>query len=278
MDDSDSPITPFEAQPQPGLRLAGEVEGAGPPLVLLHGLTATRRYVLQGSRMLARRGGRQLVSYDARGHGASAPAPAAEAYGYPDLVADLEAVLDARGLERVAIAGSSMGAATAMAFALAHPGRVEAMVQVTPAYDGAPQDDPAGWDALATALERGDIDAFVRLSGADRVPEPFRGPAVLATRQRLERHDHPAAVADALRAVPRSAAFEGLERLAEVEVPVLVVGSRDHTDPGHPLSVSEEYARRLPRATLVVEGEGESPLAWRGAALSRAIAGFLDQL
>ncbi len=274
----DAEIRAFEATPLPGPRLVGELDGAGPPLVLLHGLTATRRYVLQGSRWLARRGGRQLVSYDARGHGRSAPAPDPAAYGYPDLVGDLEAVLDERGLERVALAGSSMGAATAMAFALAHPGRVEAMVQITPAYAGAPEADPAGWDALAAALERGDLDAFVRLSGADRVPEPFREPAVLATRQRLERHDRPEAVADALRAVPRSAAFDGLERLAEVDVPVLVVGSRDETDPGHPLAVAREYERRLPRGSLLVEDEGDSPLAWRGAALSRAIAGFLDQL
>jgi hypothetical protein len=57
-----------------------------------------------------------------------------------------------------------------------------------------------------------------------------------------------------------------------------VIGSRDETDPGHPLAVAQEYARRLPHAALIVEDEGESPLAWRGAALSRAIAGFLDQL
>ena len=61
-------------------------------------------------------------------------------------------------------------------------------------------------------------------------------------------------------------------------MPVLVVGSRDETDPGHPLAVAEEYARRLPRAELVVEEAGEAPLAWRGAQLSRAIADFLDQV
>ena len=35
--------------------LAGEVAGEGPPLVLLHGLTATRRNVVQGSRALLAR-------------------------------------------------------------------------------------------------------------------------------------------------------------------------------------------------------------------------------
>ena len=82
-------------------------------------------------------------------------------------------------------------------------------------------------------------------------------------------------MADALRVVPRSAAFDGLDGLNELDIPVLVVGSRDETDPGHPLTVAQEYARRLPRAKLVVEDEGESPLAWRGAQLSREIADFL---
>src|SRR5439155_4385160 len=76
-----------------GCRLAGESIGAGSPVVLLHGITATRRYVVHGSKALARAGYRQL-SYDARGHGASDPAPAGSGYTYPELVGDLEAVLD----------------------------------------------------------------------------------------------------------------------------------------------------------------------------------------
>ena len=54
-------------------------------------------------------------------------------------------------------------------------------------------------------------------------------------------------------------------------MPALVVGSRDESDPTHPLAVAEEYARRLPQRELVVEDQGEPPLAWQGAQLSRAI-------
>ena len=136
--------------------LEGECLGDGTPLVLLHGLSATRRNVVQGSRHLAKRGYR-LISYDARGHGASAPA---QSYGYPKLVGDLEAVLDHLELERAALVGSSMGAATAMAFALEHSERVPALVQITPAYAGGP-DREARWDRLAAELERGGIEAFV---------------------------------------------------------------------------------------------------------------------
>ena len=89
--------------------------------------------------------------------------------------------------------------------------------------------------------------------------------------QRLARHEHPQAVADALRGIPRSAAFDGMGALERIAVPTIVVGSRDDVDPDHPLAVAEEYARRIPGARLVVEEPGESPLAWRGGALTKEI-------
>ena len=271
-------ITPFETAAAAGSALRGEIDGEGYDVVLLHGLTATRRNVVQGSRLLAR-GGARLISYDARGHGQSDPAPDPAGYDYADLAADLGAVLRALEIERPVLVGSSMGAATAMAFALADPTAVSALVQITPAYAAEPRARELDhWDALAEALDRGDLDGFVDRSGANDLPERFRGAARLATRQRLERHRNLAAVADALRVVPRSAAFDGLDRLATLDVPVLVIGSRDDSDPGHPLAVAQEYARRLPRAELIVEEPGKAPLAWQGAQLSRAIAAFLDQL
>ncbi len=272
------PPHPFSCSPVLGLDLDGEVEGDGGALVLLHGLTATRRYVLQGSRALAKAGYR-VAGYDARGHGSSSPAPGG-AYEYADLVRDLEAVLDALGIDRCVLAGSSMGAATAMAFALEAPDRVRALVQITPAYAGAPYEDAeslAGWDARADALEAGDVDRFVTLAGADDVPERFREAARLAVRQRIERHDDLRAVAAATRSIPRSAAFHSLDSLNDLDVPVLVVGSRDDTDAQHPLAIAEDYADRLPRGELVVEDEGAPPLAWQGAKLSRAIAAFLER-
>src|SRR3954468_3088135 len=103
-----------------GTALRGEEIGAGAPVVLLHGLTATRRYVVMGSKQLPKRGLR-AISYDARGHGESDPAPDHGAYDYADLAEDLASLLDELGLERAALAGASMGAHTGMAFALAHP-------------------------------------------------------------------------------------------------------------------------------------------------------------
>jgi 3-oxoadipate enol-lactonase len=255
--------------------LSGEAAGDGRPIVLLHGLSATRRSVVQGSRQLIRRGYR-LIAYDARGHGASSPPSDPAAYEYADLVADLERVLEQRALERPVLVGSSMGAATATAFALAHPERVPALVQVTPAYTGdrTTRVRPEVWARLADALEDG-VDSFVDAAVPNDIPERWREVAREATRQRMDRHVHPEAVADALRVVPFSNAFDGLERLETIEIPTLVVGSRDEPDGLHPLDIARQYAERLPRAELLVEDEGETPIAWRGARLSHAIGDFL---
>src|SRR3954462_15374373 len=82
----------FSLDTPTGVSLSGERIGAGVPLILLHGLTATRRYVLMGSRYRAR-AGTELVAFDARGHGASSPAPGRDAYEYADMVRDLYLVV-----------------------------------------------------------------------------------------------------------------------------------------------------------------------------------------
>jgi pimeloyl-ACP methyl ester carboxylesterase len=263
-----------------GVTLAGEESGAGPAIVLLHGLTATRRYVVMGSRTLERSGHR-VVAYDARGHGRSRPAPTPDAYGYELLAADLRAVLDAAGVQRALLAGASMGAHTAVRFALEHPERVAALAIITPAFDpAAPRDaaDLARWDALARGLREGGVEGFVRAYDLEKVPEPLRATVETVLRQRLAGHEHPGAVADALEVVPRSRPFERIEQLAGIHMPTVVVASRDEADPGHPLAVGETYARTIPGARLVVEEAGagghpiRSPIAWQGGQLSRVLA------
>lgn len=266
---------PFETT-RGGVTLRGEVAGEGPDVLLLHGLTATRRYVVHGSRVLERAGLR-VAAFDARGHGDASPAPAPEAYSYREMVQDALAVLDDLGMERAMLVGQSMGAATAVALALAAPERVTALGLVTPAHLGRPSADLDRWDRLATGLERGGVDGFLAAIEPLDVPERYREPVRATIRQRLERHRDPEAVADALRNVPRTRAFDGLEPLGRLAVPTLVVGSRDEIDGGHPLAVAEEWASRIPGARLVVEEQGESPLAWRGGRLSEALVGLADR-
>ncbi len=258
------------------LVLSGTDAGEGSPIALLHGLTATRRYVVMGSRTLERSGYR-VLSYDARGHGRSSPAPDG-AYGYDRLSGDLAALLEEGGVTRAVLAGASMGAHTALAFALAHPERVAGLVLITPSYD--PAAAAAGrelerWDALARGLREGGVDGFVDAYELEGLPEAWRSTVETVLRQRISAHEHPEAVADALEAVPRSRPFATFEELASIDAPTVVVGSRDAADPGHPLAVAESYERTIPGARLVVEAAGppqRSPIAWQGGQLSNVIA------
>ena len=257
-----------------GVTLRGDDDGQGPAILLLHGLTATRRYVVHGSTALERDGYR-VIAYDSRGHGESSPAPAPDDYRYDQLADDAVRVLDDRGVARAALVGMSMGAAVAAAVALGHPDRVQALVAVTPAHLGVPAREPARWDRLAQGLEDGGPDGFVQAYGDPGVDPSSLRLIHTVMRQRLSRHAHPDAVADALRCTPRGAAFHGEQALAGITCPALVVGSRDRLDPEHPLRTAERWAEVIPGATLMVEDDAESPLAWRGGSLSRAIAGFL---
>jgi pimeloyl-ACP methyl ester carboxylesterase len=218
-----------------------------------------------------------VVAYDARGHGESGAPEDSSAYEYSDLAADLAGVLDDLDIERAVLAGSSMGAATAIRFALDSPDRVAALVQITPAYDGErDEEDLADWEKLADGLESGGVDGFMEAYDP-AIKGDFRDTVLKFTRQRLERHRDPQAVADALRVVPASHAFDGLEALQSIEAPALVVASRDDADPGHPCKVAEAYSEYLPNAELLIEDEGKSPIAWQGAQLSGAIADFLER-
>jgi pimeloyl-ACP methyl ester carboxylesterase len=265
-----------------GVTLTAEDAGEGVPVVLLHGLTATRRYVVMGSRTLERSGHR-VIAYDARGHGASTPAPDRLAYGYELLADDLEALLDALEIERAVLAGASMGAHTAVRLALTRPARIAALALITPSFDPSlPRDDGelGRWDALAQGLRADGVEGFVRAYDLDAVPEPWRATVEKVLRQRLGAHEHPLAVADALEVVPRSRPFERLDELEAIAAPTVVIASRDEADPGHPLAVAERYAEAIAAATLVVEDRGppaRSPIAWQGGQLSRVIAALAER-
>ncbi len=278
-----SPLEPraFTVHGAPGVALAGEELGdPGAPAVLLaHGLTATRRYVVHGSRLLPRRGFR-LISYDARGHGESEPAPPDGGYSYDELAADLAAMIGSRAGEgSLVLAGHSMGAHTIAAHALRAPERITGVVLIGPSVIGQPPspESLAYWDSLADGLERGGVDGFVAALDRDLDPA-WREVTLRFTRERIAAHRHPEAVVRALREVPRSRPFDGLESLRSLDLPTLVVASHDHADPGHPYAVAEAWAESLPNARLISEEEGQSPLAWQGGRLSREIAAFCEQL
>ena len=261
-------------------RLRGETIGEGAPVVLLHGITATRRQVVHGSNVLARDGYR-MVQYDARGHGESEPAPDGTGYGSPQNVTDLRLVIEELVGDRpFVLGGSSMGSHTAVAYALESPEQIAGLVVIGPAFAG-PITDPderervlGRWDALADGLEQGGVEGFLEVMDRQGLDPGWRETILRFTRERMETHRYPDAVAEAMREVPRSPPFESMDELEFVDLPALVVASHDIADPGHPYAMAEAYAARLPRARMISEAEGESPLAWQGGRLSREIAAF----
>ncbi len=151
------------------------------------------------------------------------------------------------------------------------------LVVVTPAFEPDGDDEEARlerWDRLSAGLRDGGVEGFVEAYGEPKVPEQWRETVFKVLRQRLSQHDHPEALADALRAVPRSRPFESWDELAELDLPAVVVASRDEADPEHPYAVGERYAEAIPGAELVSEEPGSSPMAWQGSRLSKVIAGL----
>ncbi len=266
---------PFEVSDE-GRVIRGETQGEGPDIFLAHGLSAARTYVVHGSKVLPRAGYR-LHTYDARGHGESDPAAT---YEYAALAHDLGLVVDERGNSGpVVLGGHSMGCHTAVAFALSRPERVAALILAGPVYTGQETDQELDrWDERADALERGGPAEFARVIGERVTAAPeIKETIVRLAERRATLHRHPEAVAEALRQVPRSKPFGPFSDLSEIDVPVLVVGSHDEADDGHPYAVAEAYSSAFTRAEMISEEQGESPLSWQGGRLSREISGFLEK-
>ena len=204
-----------------------------------------------GSKALER-GGHRVIAYDARGHGASSPAPGPDAYGYEVLAADLGAVLDDRGVERARARRRLDGRPHGRALR-ARPRRPRrpASSLVTPAFD--PDDrrtrraSRAGtrWPRACARRRRRVRRGLRRPEGS---PEQWRDTIGAVLRQRLAAHEHPARVADALRAVPRSRPFESWDELAELDA------SRRSSSPAAtrptraPYAIGERYAEAIPGA------------------------------
>lgn len=254
-------------------RLFVTVDGRGPVLLLAHGFGGSARNFNPQVRALRDRV--CVVRYDARGHGRSAAPRDAAAYSPEAFVDDLRAVLDATGAESAVVGGLSMGAATALRFALAEPARVRGLLLA--AYPAAP-DDPAGFAAVALrfadAIEREGLEA----AGERFVWGPQAGldaaAAALVRRGFLEHPPH--GLAHVLRGVlARQPTLDALApALGRLERPVLVVvGARDRGS----RAPSERLARLLPRARLVVVPEaGHVVNLQRPEAFNAAVRQWLE--
>lgn len=138
-----------------------ETVGAGRPLVLLHGWGCDRSWWTEPGYVDALRRDFRLVIADLRGHGASDKPHEGPAYRSSAMVDDVLAVVDAEGLDRLAIWGQSRGGWVAWMTASVAPERVTAIV-TSGAWDPRPEPEvPTETDEWAEALSRGGTSALV---------------------------------------------------------------------------------------------------------------------
>jgi pimeloyl-ACP methyl ester carboxylesterase len=105
-------------------------EGAGEPIVLVHGFAsnAAVNWVHPGWIATLTRAGRRAIALDVRGHGASSKLYDPAAYHSDVMAEDVRALIDHLGFERADVMGYSMGARISAFLALAHPQRVRSVV------------------------------------------------------------------------------------------------------------------------------------------------------
>jgi proline iminopeptidase len=158
-----------------GVALFERRVGSGPATVVLHGGPGAHHdYLLPGFDALAT--GRTLIYYDQRGGGRSA-VPREVPVGWREQVADLEALRQLWGMDRLTLAGYSWGGLLALLYAIEHPDRVErlALVSPAPAWRAARAEFESRLSARTMAPALQDARAALRASGLrERDPEAYQ--------------------------------------------------------------------------------------------------------
>lgn len=239
-----------------GLDIGYAVEGAGPPLVMLHGATSSGRADFAAQLPLFRRAFHCYLP-DARGH-ATTRWDAADGFLYDWLIDDLAAFVDALGLETFHLLGFSMGAATALGFAARNPARLRTLVLVGISTQREPRVSVARRLFDPERIRQHDPRWAQELG---HLHDPVQGPGAW---QRL------------LPAISRDVASQELHgpgELRRIDVPTLVVaGDRD---PFVPVDHAWGLKRQLPDARLFVAPDcGHEVMVRRPALFNEALAGF----
>lgn len=248
-------------------------DGAGRPVLLLHGLLGASANLAGIARELARN--YLVLRVDLRNHGRS---PHAAAINYPLMAADVLQLLDERHIGGCAVIGHSMGGKVAMELALAAPRRVACLVVVDIAPVAYPPDrheEPlralAGVD-LAAAGSRAGAERML----AERIADPGLRQFLLTNLQRRDgrlvwRVNLPALIAQ------RAALAAAPSGTGRYRGPTLFIkGSESsYIEPGHQAAIAHHF----PGARLrVVQGAGHWVHADRPAAFNHALARFLAQV
>lgn len=267
--------------------------GAGPPLVLVHGLgsSAGVEFYFNLEALAARH---RVIGLDLPGSGKS-DKPAV-VYDIPFFDRMVQAFLDSQGLTRVALVGVSLGGRVALGFALERPTRVSKLVLVDALGMGRPRRALAyvfllarGLGELtlsgtARALRRMDPRTVRRLwrlylSRPGSIDHILTDDRIARHRDMLESPAYRAAYLSTLRSVAGLRRLrEGValeQRLGELAMPTLLLwGRHDHI---FPADHAEEAARRIPDARLIIfEESGHTPQMEEPDRFNQAVLDFLN--
>ncbi len=246
-----------------GVTLAYQVhnrQAPGAPLLLSHGFGATARMWDRNIDALA--ADRPVIVWDQRGHGSSDAPEAMDRYSEAISVADMAAILDAAGAQRAVLGGMSLGGYLSLAFHLAYPQRVAALVLVDtgPGYrNDAARDKWNAWvERRAQKLEHGET------------------PADLSAETLQAVHQHPEGLPRAARGVMAQRDARVIDSLTSITVPTLVVVGAQDTD----FLTSADYLhRRIANAgKIVIDDAGHAANMDQPEAFNTAVRQFLEAL
>lgn len=264
-----------------GVRIAYAASGEGPPLVKaanwLNHLEFDWRSPVWHHFMRELSTVRTLVRYDERGNGLSDWD--VEDISFEALVADLEAVVDAAGLERFPLLGISQGCAVSIAYAVRHPERVTRLILhggYALGWRLRTGSDQFRWrEGLVQMIRSGwgkDVPAFRQIFASMYIPNSTPE----QTRWWTDLQRVTASPENAARLLEALGTIDVVDRLPKVSVPTLVTHSRG--DAVVPFSAGKALAERIPGARfLPLESDNHLILAhepawpiWRSA-----VRGFL---
>ncbi len=256
----------------PAPRLAVSVAGAGPLVVLLHGIGGHRRH--WDDQLAAFAPEFTACAPDARGYGDSDDY--AGPLAFADLAADVIRVLDHFGAARAHLVGLSLGGRVARDVCLRHPGRVATLVlcNTHPGFDALAPDQVDAFirsrrgPLAAGKLPRDIADDLARGVLGKSAPERARE-RLLASLVALRKESY----LKTLEASVREDRGAPVERIA---APTLVVTSDEDTV--YPPATAVAMASRIPGAQLaLIAGAGHVSNLERPAAFGAAVLGFLRE-
>jgi pimeloyl-ACP methyl ester carboxylesterase len=247
-----------------GIEIDYAVSGSGRPVILSHGYGATGRMWDGQRRTLGDR--YRLITWDMRGHGQTeSPADAAR-YSTELTVGDMQALLTSLGASRAVVGGLSLGGYMSLAFYLAHPEMVDALIVCDsgPGYRNAEARN--AWNQRAHE-RAGELKARVleALGGRSREMHDALG-----------HHRSALGLAHAARGMLAQQDARVIDGLASIRVPTLIiVGDQDTPF----LAPCEYMAKKIPGARLeVIAGAGHASNLDQPQAFDRALLRFLDSL